>query len=128
MSFKLEFSTTGLKEDTQKVVFNVSGKIPVGYSSYQFDLKANGSVTRGKSDVKEASDAVEVFDLSTEEFAKLYNDIVTNASNNLPSKLSNFGLKVTKDDILSEFPLIDVTSNTDNGEAPVEETAENPAA
>lgn len=106
VSFDLVCNITGIDTDEQKTEFNISGKIPAGFSTYKFDLKSNGSITYGKSNIPELTEAnsVDVFSKSKQDFEKIYTDVITNASNNLPSKLSKYGIRITKDDILSTLP------------------------
>lgn len=122
VSFDLVCNITGIDTDEQKTEFNISGKIPAGYSTYKFDLKSNGSITYGKSDIPELteSNSVDVFSKSKEDLQKIYTDVITNASNNLPSKLSKYGIRITKDDILSTLPQ---TPTTPEEAVPVEPAA-----
>ncbi|MBR2743818.1 MAG: hypothetical protein IKE01_00775 [Clostridia bacterium] len=101
LSLNLEFNVTGLKEDTQKYVFNLSGKVPIMYSTYKIDLKTNESITYGKSDIQEPTDIEDVFAKSGADLQAVIDKVFENASNNLPSKLSNYGIKITKEDILA---------------------------
>ena len=122
VSFDLVCNITGIDTDEQKTEFNISGKIPAGYSTYKFDLKSNGSITYGKSDIPELteSNSVDVFSKSKEDLQKIYTDVITNASNNLPSKLSKYGIRITKDDILSTLAQ---TPTTPEEAVPVEPAA-----
>lgn len=96
------YDITGLDSDTQNLKFEVNGK----YSYYSAKLSATGSITYGKSDIPEltADNSVDVFRLSQEDYNKLITDIVTKASDTLPEKLSLYGIKVTKEEILSILP------------------------
>ena len=96
------YDITGLDSDTQNLKFEVNGK----YSYYSAKLSATGSITYGKSDIPEltADNSVDVFSLSQEDYNKLITDIVTKASDTLPEKLSLYGIKVTKEEILSILP------------------------
>lgn len=126
ISLKLAYDVTGLDTDTQKVNFNISGK----YSLYSVELTANGEVTRGKSDVPAltADNSVDVFTLSQEEFIKVYSEIVTKASDVLPDRLSSYGVKITKEQILSLLPTTPTTQTPATESVPTEAPAETPAA
>lgn len=108
ISFDLAYDATGLDSDNRAYDFNMSGK----YLIYSLKLTANGTSTIGKSDIPDinSSNSVDVFTLSQTDFQKLVSDIVTKASDTFPSKLSAYGLNVTKEQILSLIP--GTTSNT----------------
>ena len=106
VTLDFNYSVDGLNTDKQNVSLDLSGKMSASVlSSYSFGLKCNGSINYGNADIKDLNDSnsVDVLSKSEEEIAQLYTDVVTNASNNLPDKLSKFGMDVTKDDILSSF-------------------------
>lgn len=78
------------------------------------EIKITGSITNGKSDIPEiaSENSVDVFAMTQEEQKQLYADIVTNASNNLPEKLSKIGIDITKEEILTMFSLTQTTPET----------------
>ena len=51
-----------------------------------------------------SANSVDVLTLKEEELKTLFTQIVNNAANNLPGKLSTFGINVSKDKILSILP------------------------
>ena len=124
LSLNFEYDATGLDSDTQNLKLSLSAK----YSSYSVAFDIDGSI-KSSADIPEitTSNSVNVLSLSKEEFQKLYKDVVNNAADNLPSKLSTYGIKVTKNDILSLLPKEDPdtteTTTTENNEP-----AQTPAA
>ena len=78
-------------------------------------LSATGSITYGKSNIPEltADNSVDVFNLSKEDYQKLETDIITKASDTLPEKLALYGIKVTKEEILSAIPDTQPTATQD---------------
>lgn len=131
LSLDFNYDVTGLDTDTQKLEFSMSGK----YSIYSVSFDINGTMKSG-ADITKLSDSnsVDLFALSSEEFVKLYTDVITNAANNLPSKLSKYGVKVTKEQILSAIPTTTTPEDTttQNPEGTTEnsntEATEQPAA
>lgn len=133
ISFDLVSEVTGLDTDTQKLNFSLSGK----YSSYSVKFNADGTIKSG-AEIQElnSSNSVDVFTLSANDFQQVYADIITKAADVLPSKLSTYGVKVTKEDILSALPQassepLEGSETPDNGTVtdPNSETpAEQPAA
>lgn len=131
LSLDFNYDVTGLDTDTQKLEFSMSGK----YSIYSVSFDINGTMKSG-ADITKLSDSnsVDLFALSSEEFVKLYTDLITNAANNLPSKLSKYGLNVTKEQILSAIPTTTTPEDTttQNPEGTTEnsntEATEQPAA
>lgn len=131
LSLDFNYDVTGLDTDTQKLEFSMSGK----YSIYSVSFDINGTMKSG-ADITKLSDSnsVDLFALSSEEFVKLYTDVITNAANNLPSKLSKYGLNVTKEQILSAIPTTTTPEDTttQNPEGTTEnsntEATEQPAA
>lgn len=105
------YDITGLDSDTQNIKFEVNGKL----NYYSAKLSATGSITYGKSNIPEltAENSVDVFNLSKEEVQKLTTDIVTKASDTLPEKLALYGIKVTKEEILSAIPDTQPTATQD---------------
>lgn len=98
--------TTGLDTDKQDMKFVVDAAIPVGYSSAKVKIDVQGSVEYGKANVETYNDSnsVDVFSKSKEETTQILTDVVTKASDTLPAKLSNFGIKITKEDIMKYAP------------------------
>lgn len=121
LSLDFNYDVTGLDTDTQNLVFSMSGK----YSIYSISFDINGTMKSG-ADITKLSDSnsVDLFALSSEEFMKLYTDVITNAANNLPSKLSKYGINVTKEQILSAIP--ETTTPDDATAQNPGETTENP--
>ncbi|MBP3707014.1 MAG: hypothetical protein J6J36_00150 [Clostridia bacterium] len=108
VSLDIDLEATGLESDKQDMVCNISAKVPVGYSSYEFGLKAKSSIEYGKTDIPSLTDSnsFDVFSKKAEELQPVIDEIFTNASNKLPSKLSKFGVTVTKDQILALKPTV----------------------
>ena len=100
LSLSFEFGIQGLNEETQKMNLSLYGKLPVGIYSMQVALKADSEVTYGRSDVKEFTDVEDVFSKSGADLQAITDKLFDNASNYLPSKLSTFGINITKEDIL----------------------------
>lgn len=111
ISLDYTYNITGLDSDTQNIKFDLSGK----YSYYSAKLSATGSITYGKSNIPEltADNSVDVFNLSKEDYQKLETDIITKASDTLPEKLALYGIKVTKEEILSAIPDTQPTATQD---------------
>ena len=84
------------------------------YSSYSVAFDIDGSM-KSSADIPELtkSNSVDVLSLSKEDLQKLYTDVVNNAADNLPSKLSTYGITVKKDDILSLLPEEEPTTTTE---------------
>lgn len=108
ISVDVKMEATGLDTDKQDFKFIVDASVPVGYSTAKVKLNVDGSIEYGKSDIESYSDSnsIDVFSKSTEEILKIYTEVITKASDILPSKLSNFGIKVTKDDIMKYAPQV----------------------
>lgn len=102
ISLDYTYNITGLDSDTQNIKFDLSGK----YNYYSAKLSATGSITYGKSDIPEltSENSVDVFSLSQADLQKIETEIITKAADTLPEKLSLYGVKVTKEDILSTLP------------------------
>lgn len=102
ISLDYTYNITGLDSDTQNIKFDLSGK----YNYYSAKLSATGSITYGKSDIPEltSENSVDVFSLSQADLQKIETDIITKAADTLPEKMSLYGVKVTKEDILSTLP------------------------
>ena len=100
-SLDLEYKVTGLDKDEQEFKFNVKG----AFSYYSIALNIEGKIYNS-AEVPEvnSSNSVEIFNQSTDNLNALTKEIITNASNNLPGKLSSFGINVTKEDILKMLP------------------------
>lgn len=127
VSLDYTYDITGLDKDTQDFKLDLSGK----YSSYSLKASATGSITYGKSDIPEITSAnsVDVFSLPQADLQKLTSDIVTKASDTLPSKLSLYGVNVTKEQILSILPATQDGTATQDTTATPDTTipdAENP--
>ena len=129
LSFDLVCEVNGLDTDTQNVKFNVSGK----YSAYSVEFSADGTVKDG-AEVPELNEAnsVDVFASSAEEIQTVYTDIITKAADVLPSKLSAYGINITKEEILSNLPQAttntSATPNEGTTDSNAENTTEQPAA
>ncbi len=106
LSLNLKIESTGLDKDKQDMVCSIDASIPVGYTTYKVKLDAEGSIEYGKSDIEklDESNSVDVFSKSEEEITTIVKEIITNASNTLPSKLANYGVNITKEEILSLIP------------------------
>ena len=101
VSLNLESSITGLNSDKQEFKFSLSGK----FSSYSVSVDLDGTISSDANITKlTESNSTQVFDLSKDEFNSLSEEVVNNAANNLPSKLSKYGIEVTKEDILKLLP------------------------
>ena len=127
VSLDYTYDITGLDKDTQDFKLDLSGK----YSSYSLKASATGSITYGKSDIPEITSAnsVDIFSLPQADLQKLTSDIVTKASDTLPSKLSLYGVNVTKEQILSILPATQDGTATQDTTATPDTTipdAENP--
>ena len=81
-------------------------------------MNVNGTMKSG-ADIPEmtSQNSVDILTLNQEELKKVLTDVVNNAANSLPAKLNNYGIKVTKEEILSILP----------AEQPAEQPAEAPA-
>ncbi len=101
LSFNYTFNVTGLDTDTQKTELALNGK----YSMYSVELNAKGSTTKGKSDIPDLSNAVDVFSLSKEDLQTLLPTISNNISTNLPAKLQSLGINLPKEAITSSSML-----------------------
>lgn len=131
MALNIDIEATGLDSDKQNMICDISAKVPVGYSSYEFGLKANSSIEYGKADIPSLTDsnAFDVFSKNAGELQPVIDEIFTNASDKLPSRLSKFGVTITKDQILAEKPTISAPApeTPAEGTVPTEGT-EQPAA
>lgn len=119
ISFDLVSEVSGLDTDTQKVNFSLSGK----YSAYSVKIAMEGSNKSG-AEVTELNDSnsVDVFALSATDLQPIFTDIITKAADVLPSRLSPYGVDVTKEDILSNLP----QATTDTSATPSDETSTEP--
>lgn len=134
LSLDMKLEVTGLDKNKQEYVFDINASMPVQLSTYKFGISAEGSIEYGKSDIQKLDDSnsVDVFGKSKEEITAIVKEIVTNASETLPSKLSNYGVKVTKEDILKLIPAeqaqpTDTPVNTADGNTEIPEETQ-PAA
>lgn len=128
VSLDYTYHVTGLDSDTQNIELNISGKL----ASYSAEVNVSGTVSN-KSEIPDltSSNSVDVFALSQEELKSTYTDIINSAADKLPSILSVFDIKVTKNDILSLLPAdTETTTNETITETTTEETTSelNPAA
>ena len=100
---KLDYTyhVTGLDSDKQDIKFSINGKL----ASYSVAFDMTGSVSN-KSDIPDvsSSNSVDVFSMTLEELQPIYTDVINSAADKLPAKLSNFGLDITKEDILGLLP------------------------
>lgn len=114
VSLDLNYAMTGLNTDTKNLTFDLSAK----YLSYSVSMNVNGTMKSG-ADIPEmtSQNSVDILTLNQEELKKVLTDVVNNAANSLPAKLNNYGIKVTKEEILSILP----------AEQPAEQPAEAPA-
>lgn len=121
ISLDFVFDINGLDNDTQDMKFELSGK----YSLYSAKLSATSSITYGKSDIPNltSDNSIDVFSLQQADLQKIYTDVITKAADTLPSKLSLYGITVTRDEILSLLP----ASTTDTSVANTVDSSE-PAA
>lgn len=101
LNAKFEFDIQGLNEDNKKMSLDITGKLPLGIYTMQVNLKADSSVTYGQSEVTEFTDAEDIFAKSGTELQAIIDKLFENASNNLPAKLSKFGIQLTKEQILA---------------------------
>ena len=101
ISLDLLFDVTGLDTDTKNVKFSLEGK----YTSYSVSMNIEGTIKAGANiPTLTSANSVDVLTLKEEELKTLFTQIVNNAANNLPGKLSTFGINVSKDKILSILP------------------------
>lgn len=101
ISLDLLFDVTGLDTDTKNVKFSLEGK----YTSYSVSMNIEGTIKAGANiPTLTSANSVDVLSLKEEELKTLFTQIVNNAANNLPGKLSTFGINVSKDKILSILP------------------------
>ena len=101
ISLDLLFDVTGLNTDTKNVKFSLEGK----YTSYSVSMNVEGTIKAGANvPTLTSANSVDVLTLKEEELKTLFTQIVNNAANNLPGKLSTFGINVSKDKILSILP------------------------
>lgn len=132
VSLNIDLEATGLDSDKQNMVCNISAKVPAGYSSYEFGLNAKSSIEYGKADIPSltGSDTFDVFSKKAEELQPVIDEIFTNASDKLPSRLSKFGINITKDKILAAKPTISAPAPETpvEGTTPEEQATEQPAA
>lgn len=119
ISLDLNYDITGLDTDTKNITFDLAAK----YSSYSVNMNINGTMKSG-ADIPEmtASNSVDILTLKEDELKKVFTDVVNNAANNLPAKLSQYGINVTKEEILSilpkEEPAVVEAQPTENAETP----------
>ena len=125
ISFDLVSEVTGLDTDTQKVNFSLSGK----YSAYSIKVAMDGSVKSG-AEVPELNDSnsVDIFASSKENLQTVYTDIITKAADVLPARLSPYGVKITKEEILSALPQSTATPESGAATDPNAVNVEQPAA
>lgn len=131
VALNIELEATGLDSDKQDMVCNISTKVPVGYSSYEFGLNVKSSIEYGKADIPSltGSDAFDVFSKKAEELQPVIDEIFTNASDKLPSRLSKFGITISKDKILAAKPTITApTAETSTEGTTPDAGTEQPAA
>lgn len=101
VSLDLNYAMTGLNTDTKNLTFDLSAK----YLSYSVSMNVNGTMKSGANIPEMTSqNSVDILTLNQEELKKVLTDVVNNAANNLPAKLNNYGIKVTKEEILSILP------------------------
>ncbi|MBQ3409038.1 MAG: hypothetical protein IJH12_07555 [Clostridia bacterium] len=117
-AFELKSEFTGLNSDNQSMAFDLNAS----YSGYKVKVTANESIEYGKSNIEQYNDtnSVDVFSKSKEEIQKIVTDVVTKASDVLPSRLANYGIRVTKDQIMSIIP----KTETPTTETPADATTE----
>lgn len=118
----VKMETTGLDTDKQDMRFKVDASVPAGLSAAKVKVDASGSVEYGKTNIEKYNDqnSVDVFSKSKDEVTQIWNDVVTKASDTLPSKLSNFGITITKNDIMKYAPPVaeQTTIETSENEQP----------
>ena len=130
---KVAFTIVNPEDETNTINFNIHLKdlksetmnyeynFGVTEGSKKIDIKMNGSITTGKSDIPEISkDSVDVFSMNKEQLNQLLSDVITSASDKLPSKLSKLGIEISKEQILSLNSAVQPT--TPNVEVPNTET------
>ncbi len=100
---KLDYTyhVTGLNSDKQDIKFSINGNL----SSYSINLDISGTISN-KADIPEisSSNSVDVLSMTLEELQPIYTDVINSAADKLPAKLSDFGFKITKADILQLLP------------------------
>ena len=107
ISLDLLFDVTGLDTDTKNVKFSLEGK----YTSYSISMNVEGTIKAGANiPTLTSTNSVDVLTLKEEELKTLVTQMVNNAANNLPGKLSTFGINVSKYKILSILPAEPVTA------------------
>lgn len=130
---KVAFTIVNPEDETNTINFNIHLKdlksetmnyeynFGVTEGSKKIDIKMNGSITTGKSDIPEISkDSVDVFSMNKEQLNQLLSDVITSASDKLPSRLSKLGIEISKEQILSLNSAVQPT--TPNVEVPNTET------
>ena len=118
---KLDYTShvTGLNTDTKNVKLSINGNL----LSYSIGLDISGTISN-KANISEitSSNSVDVFALSQEDFKSTYTDVIKSAADKLPSKLSDFGITVTKEDILKLLPAEEPSTQSTTLEAPTDTT------
>ncbi len=111
---------TGLDTDNQSMVLDVNASV----QSYKVNVKVDSSIEYGRADIETYNDtnSVDLFSKSKEETNQIITDIVTKMSDVLPARLANYGIKVTKQEIMELAPKTAAPATTDPN-APVDPNA-----
>lgn len=117
INIDVKMEMTGLDSDYQTSLLDINANV----ASYKVNVKANATTEYGRANIEKFNEqnSVDMFTKSKEEINQIITDIVTKASDVLPGRLANYGIRITKQDILS---LIQGTTTADPGVAtPTEE-------
>lgn len=100
--FDIKSEITGLDSDNVSMVFNLDAAL----GSYRANIKADSTIEYGRSNIEtfNETNSVDLFSKSKEEVQKIITDIVTKASDVLPTRLSYYGINVTKQKIMDIIP------------------------
>ena len=120
LNIDVKCEATGLDTDNQSMTLAVDATV----SSYKVKVNVDSTISYGSSNIEtyNALNSVDLFSLSKEESDKVITEIITKMSDVLPGRLANYGIKVTKQDIMSLAPAATTTTE------PVETTTVEPAA
>ena len=102
LNIDVKCEATGLDTDNQSMVFDVDA----AFSSYKVKLNVDSEIEYGKSNIETYNElnSVDIFSKSKEEANQIIRDIVTKISDVLPGRLANYGIKVTKEEIMEMAP------------------------
>ena len=122
----IKCEATGLDTDDQSLTLAVDAAV----ASYKVKLNVDSSINYGSANIETYNElnSVDIFSKSRDEANQIIRDIVTKISDVLPGRLANYGIKVTKEEIMEIAPAPAApAAPTTPVEAPADATAQ-PAA